>query len=255
MHLDVTELAEFYSRPLGSVVRRTIMRRIRDRWPNVKGEVVIGLGYAAPYLGIFRAEAGRIGALMPSTQGVITWPQAGPYLSLLIENECLPLADASVDRILAIHSLEMSEASPRLLREIWRVLKPEGRLIFVVPNRRSLWSRLDTTPFGHGRPYSRGQIKRLLSEALFRPTDWTSILHMPPLNLRLNLRASRAWERLGKRLWPGFGGLILIEAAKEVSAPIGGGHRVKILVETTTRPVNPFQSPLMDSDATRLDNP
>ncbi len=238
MHLDVTELAEFYSGPMGSVVRRTIMHRIRDRWPNVRGEVVIGLGYAAPYLGVFKGEAQCIGALMPATQGVITWPKTGPYLSLLMENECLPLADASVDRLLAIHSLEMSEAASRMLREIWRVLKPEGRLICVVPNRRSLWSRLETTPFGHGRPYSRGQVERLLKGALFSPTDWTSALHMPPLNLRLNLRSNRAWERLGARLWPGFGGIILIEATKEVSAPISGGRPVKVLVETS--PVNPF---------------
>lgn len=242
MHLDVTELAEFYSRPIGSVVRRTVVRRIRERWPSVKDEVVIGLGYAAPYLGIFRGEAARLGALMPAAQGVITWPQIGPYLSVLVENECLPLADASVDRILAIHSLEMSEATGRLLREIWRVLRPEGRLIFVVPNRSSLWSRLDTTPFGYGRPYSRGQVERHLSGAFFRTTGWTTILHMPPLNIRLNLRAARSWERLGARMWPGFGGLILIEGKKEMCAPVNGAHRAKVLVERSPRPANPFRS-------------
>ena len=45
-----------------------------------------------------------------------------------------------------------------MLREIWRVMASGGQLLAVVPNRRGLWARMDTTPFGHGRPYSRSQI-------------------------------------------------------------------------------------------------
>jgi alpha-ketoglutarate-dependent 2,4-dichlorophenoxyacetate dioxygenase len=52
---------------------------------------------------------------------------------------------------------------------------PEGRLLLIVPNRRGIWARLDSTPFGHGRPYSRGQLERLLGDALFTPLEWTSL--------------------------------------------------------------------------------
>ncbi len=45
-----------------------------------------------------------------------------------------------------------------LLREVWRVLAPSGRMMAIIPNRRGVWTRTDTTPFGHGRPYSRSQI-------------------------------------------------------------------------------------------------
>ena len=41
-----------------------------------------------------------------------------------------------------------------------------GRLLIVVPNRRGVWARSDTTPFGHGRPYSRSQITHLLARGL-----------------------------------------------------------------------------------------
>jgi len=242
MYIDVKELSEFYASPMGLVVRRTLRRRIRERWPNVKDQSVVGLGYAPPYLSSFQGEARRVGALMPAKQGVITWPKKGPYLTCLVENWQLPLIDASVDRILAIHSLEMSEASPRFLREIWRVLKPEGRVLFVVPNRRSLWSRLDTTPFGHGRPYSQGQMDRLLSGAMFQPTEMTTALHIPPFKLPAILRTARAWERFGASLTPGFGGLILIEAIKQVAAPISG-RPVKVLVHApVTTPISPLRN-------------
>ena len=242
MHLDVTELSKFYASPMGSVVRQILRRRIRERWPNVKDETIIGLGYASPYLSIFQSEARRLGAFMPATQGVIKWPKNGPYLSCLTENRQLPLIDASVDRILAVHSLEMSEASPRFLRELWRVLKPEGSILFIVPNRRSLWSRLDTTPFGHGRPYSHGQMDRILTDALFHPTEWTTALHIPPFNLRPMLGSAGALEKFGAKFTPGFGGLIMIEAKKSIAAPISG-HPIKVVVHSpVTTPISPFQS-------------
>jgi len=229
MHIDVTDLSKFYASPMGSVVRQILKRRIRERWPNVKNETIIGLGYATPYLSSFQKEARRVGALMPAQQGVITWPKNGPYLSCLMENRQLPLIDESVDRVLAIHSLELSEASPRFLREIWRVLRPEGRVMFIVPNRRSLWSRLDTTPFGHGRPYSSGQMERLLGGAMFQPCELTTALHILPFKLPIILRSAGAWERFGTNVTPGFGGVIMIEAIKQVAAPITG-HPIKVLV-------------------------
>ena len=81
MHLDVTELRDFYARPIGQITRRVLTRRIRERWPNIKGQTLIGLGFASPYLGAFRNESRRIGALMPASQGVMVWPVAGPAMS------------------------------------------------------------------------------------------------------------------------------------------------------------------------------
>ena len=169
MSLDVIELRDFYARPLGSIVRRLLTRRIRARWRSVHGRQVMGLGFAVPYIGAFRGEATRLGALMPANQGALVWPAAGNGHTVMVEEAMLPLPDACVDRLLAVHCLEASERTGALLREMWRVLTPEGRLLLVVPNRRGVWARLDTTPFGHGRPYSRGQLERLLTDALFTP--------------------------------------------------------------------------------------
>ena len=91
----------------------------------------------------------------------------------------------------------------------------------IVPNRRSVWARLETTPFGYGRPYSRSQLQRLLSEAMFTPIDWANALHVPPIERRMVLRSATMFERMGARLSLGFGGVIIVEARKELTAPIG----------------------------------
>lgn len=231
MQLDVAYLRDFYATPLGLVVRRLLSSRIRSGWQRAPAGTLIGLGYAAPYLGALRGEVRRLGALMPAPQGALVWPKSGDTLSVLVEEDRLPLADNSVDRLIAIHCLEVAERTGPLLREIWRVLAPEGRLLVIVPNRRGLWTRLDTTPFGYGRPYSRRQLDHLLTEALFTPVEWSSALHVPPFDKRLLLRAAMAWERAGSRLMPAFGGVLIVEATKEVSAPVGKAVKVRGLSE------------------------
>jgi len=222
MHLDVTDLITFYASPTGLMVRRLLGHRIHRRWRHARGETIIGLGYAVPYLGGFRASAARLGALMPAAQGVVAWPREGPYQSLLVAEDMLPLADASVDKLIAVHSLEMSEGVRGLLREAWRVLKPEGDLLLIVANRRGLWTRSDTTPFGHGRPYSRRQLRGLLGAAMFETGNISPVLHVPPVRLALLQGYAPAIERLGARLWPAFCGAFIVEASKRLHAPAGG---------------------------------
>jgi SAM-dependent methyltransferase len=218
MHLDVLDLKDFYARPLGLTVRRLLSQRIRARWSDLKGMNVFGLGFATPYLGPFRGEARALGALMPSGLGALPWPDRGSSLTALVDETELPLDDEAADRVLLVHMLEWSEQSRVLLREIWRVLAPNGRLLLVVPNRRGLWARVDTTPFGYGSPFSRSQLTKLLKEAMFSPEDWQYALYMPPFNWRILLKWPVFWERLGLVLWPAFSGVIMVEATKQVYA-------------------------------------
>src|SRR3954447_8344290 len=129
MTIDVVDLREFYSRRLGIVARQMINRGIRERWPRVDGQRVLGFGYPTPYLGLFREDAERCIAFMPSAQGVLKWPTGRPALASLVDEFSLPLPDAAVDRILLVHALEMSDDPAALLREAWRVLSPSGRVI------------------------------------------------------------------------------------------------------------------------------
>lgn len=231
MHLDVVDLKDFYASPLGQVVRRLVGARIRARWGRLSGYHVFGLGYAIPYLGAFREEADTVAALMPAGQGVVSWPNPGARQTALVEETDLPLIDGVADRILLVHLLEGTEDTVALLREVWRALAPNGRILVVVPNRRGLWARVETTPFGSGRPFSRSQLSKLLRDAWFAPEGWQYALYMPPFNWRLLLKWSLFWERLGLVLWPAFSGVIMVEATKQVY----GGVPIKALRKRSRR--------------------
>ena len=159
MSVDVTDLRAFYASPLGSVTRRLVGRAIDRFWGPLTGLRILGLGYATPYLAAVRAEGERTLAFMPASQGVVNWPATGASASALVDPLMMPLPDASIDRVLVVHALETVESPSELLHEIWRILTPGGRIIVVAPNRRGLWARMDTTPFGHGQPFSRSQLK------------------------------------------------------------------------------------------------
>jgi SAM-dependent methyltransferase len=231
MQHDVVELRDFYASPLGHVVRRTLQRHIRTRWATVRGDTLVGLGFATPYLAGLRREAGRVAALMPAGQGALVWPREGGVLTALAEEDKLPLPDASVDKLLAVHCLENAERVRPMLREIWRVLAPQGSVIIVVPNRRGLWARIDTTPFGQGQPYSRRQLDRLLLDVLLTPVDWSNALYLPPFDRHLVLRSAGAMEKIGRRVTPGFAGVVMVEAKKDVEARIGKLVRAPIIGE------------------------
>jgi hypothetical protein len=103
-----------------------------------------------------------------------------------------------------------------MLKEVYRVLAGGGRLLCIVPNRRGIWARLDRTPFGHGHPYTPGQLSRLLRDEMFTPLQTHPALFIPPARSRMMLRAAPAWEQIGERWFPRFAGVAMIEAAKQV---------------------------------------
>lgn len=223
MQLDAKDLRDFYRTPLGHVVRRQLAYRIRMRWKRVTGLTIAGMGFATPYLGSFRAEAARLGCFMPARQGALVWPQGTRCQSVLVDETRWPLPDNSIDRLLAIHCLEQAERVGPLLREAWRVLAPDGRLLIIVPNRSGVWSRIESTPFGQGLPFSRAQLERQLTDSLFTPIEWGEALYFPPFDKRFLLRIAPALERFLDRVSVGVAGVIIVEARKEVMAPINGG--------------------------------
>ncbi len=218
MNADVVDLRDFYTTRLGQVARRMIRRRVRLIWPDLDGMRLLGLGYATPYLRMFRDEAERVVAMMPAPQGVLPWPPEGPNAVALADESELPLQDYSIDRVLLVHGLEYSEQVRGLLKEIWRVMAGGGRLLAIVPNRRGIWARIDGTPFGQGHPYTPTQLSRLLREATFTPERVTAALFVPPTASRMMLRSANAVERIGERWFTTFAGVSIVEATKQIYA-------------------------------------
>lgn len=218
MWTDVVDLRDFYGDSLGQSAQRLIRKQLRALWPDVGGQRVLGLGFATPYLRIFLNEAERVIAAMPASQGVLPWPPEGPGMTTLVDETDLPLPDRSIDRLLLVHALEATEQVRAMMREAWRVLADGGRLLVVAPNRRGIWARLERTPFGNGRPYTMGQLNRLLRDNMFTPIHSASALFLPPTTSRMLLRSAPAVERIGQRWFETFGGVIIVEAAKQIYA-------------------------------------
>ncbi|MBJ2150348.1 methyltransferase domain-containing protein [Paracoccus sp. IB05] len=237
MHLDVQDLRDFYYRTqLGRVAQRAIRDQLIRMWPagagQMAGQTVAGFGFAVPLLRPWLEEARRVIGLMPGQQGVMPWPSGMPNVSVLCEESAWPVSTGFVDRLVLMHGLETSDQPPSVLEEAHRVLGPGGRAVFVVPNRSGLWARRDGTPFGYGRPYSGAQLEAQLRLHGFTPERSATVLHAPPSQAPFWLRTADLWERMGRRLPWLSGGILIVEATKQVYAPTRGGLKAVV-----TRPL------------------
>ena len=214
MYLDVVDLRDFYAAPVGRIVARQLSPVITSLIKVDAGTRVLGFGFATPYLGAIRG-AERVLAFMPAGQGVIDWPAGNGSSTALVEEDLLPLPNSSMDLAILVHALEMSAHPNSLMAELRRVLTGNGRLIIVVPNRQGPWARSDISPFGFGRPYTRGQLRGLFAEAGFEAEAWRTALHMPPATSRPHARRGRRRSTASAgSCWPAFAGVIVVSAAK-----------------------------------------
>lgn len=228
MYVQAPELHDFYSSMLGRVALRLLRPRLKRLWPDVHGQRVLGVGYATPFLRPFAEQAERVAALMPAQQGALFWSSYEGAIADSHGQACLcdednwPVETSSVDRIIVVHATPGIESLDSVLRESWRVLTGQGRLLLIVPNRSGVWARFDNTPFGQGTPFSMGQIKKHLRDYLFVPETSERALFVPPTSSRLVLTAAPLIEKAGARLFNAFGGVNIVSASKQVYA----GHLV-----------------------------
>lgn len=240
--MDVVDLREFYASRFGITTRRLILNRLRPKLGSFAGASVMGLGFAQPFMEEGFDGARRVLAFMLARQGVIQWPLEGPVQSALVDEFDLPLLESSIDLAIVAHGLELSDSPDEMLQEVWRVLAPQGRLLLIVPNRRGLWARVDSSPFGYGQPFSRPQLTRLLRDAQFSVDSWSQALYFPPIDRPTLISLAGAWEAFGRRVMPALSGVIIIEAVKQVYA-ISSGKRVRRLVPRLRPALTPLPSP------------
>ena len=238
MRRDVLELREFYAQPLGVAVRETLTRKVFETWGDARGVDVLGLGYATPFLEPF-LTARRVIAAMPAQQGVEPWPARGRNRACLVDETCLPFPSAMFDRVLVTHGLEESDNPGAMLAEVGRVMSASGRVIVAAAARTGLWSNAEKTPFGHGRPFTRGQLERLVRDAELEPTAWSQALYVPPWTPLADF--AETFEQVGSRIWPGAAGLILLEAVKRTFAlkaqPVRARALAPVLQPATAAPI------------------
>ena len=223
MRPDIVNLRQFYSSRLGRKVKHRLRQLLTDAWTALEGDAVIGVGYAAPVLRAMEHVSktpSALVALMPVAQGAIYWPVNLENRSVLADELRPPFAPSSLHRVVMLHAFEYVTRPDELLRIYWQLLAPGGRLLLVVPNRHGLWASMGTTPFASGIPYTLTKMKELLREADFTLRETSAALFAPPSSHPLWLHSWRVLEWVGRIFFPRLGGVLIIEAEKQIYAGI-----------------------------------
>ena len=151
--------------------------------------------------------------------------------SLRCDFDALPFDAHSLDLVVLPHTLELSRDPHQTLREVERVLRPEGRVVIVGFNPASLWGLRQR--FGHVRQRvgsaERANFLPRSGEFLAyrRLRDWLRLLSFEVESGRFGCYrppvASPAWlarfgwvEPVGDRWWPVFGAVYALTAVKRV---------------------------------------
>src|SRR3569832_316122 len=176
---DVNRLIGFYKSPLGKISRARVREEIIRMAGSINQRRVLGLGFASPYLRFALEKAERVLAFMPGRQGASSWPREGPSHTVLCDPLEMPLTDAAVDLIIAVHAFEHIGDAEELMRELWRVAAPNARLSVVVPRRRGLWAAADATPFNDNKPNKHTQNKKQHKDHNKEPKARHETLYLP----------------------------------------------------------------------------
>ncbi|GHA98376.1 methyltransferase [Algimonas arctica] len=216
MRESAERLESFYATPLGRMACDMALRRLRTLWPDLAGNNALGFGYTAPYLESYRKSANRIVLTNPSGQGAIAHRSSRGVMDCLADETLLPFSDATFDRVLCVHAVEEADDLPGLLRELWRVTQPEGRIVVIAAGRSGLWAQRDSLPFGAGRPFSRNQLRAQLITAGFSPTVGAGALYGPPVTRLSGPKIASGFERFGETICPGLAGLVMVEAIRRL---------------------------------------
>ena len=145
----------------------------------------------------------------------------GCAANLRADSAELPVTSASIDLVLLPHVIEFSETPHQILREVERVLVPDGHVVVTCFNPMSLWGMRHS--FGKRDAYPwRGRFVHLL-----RLKDWLALLgfemaggamgcYVPPCTSQKWLDRFKFMDAAGDRWWPFSGGVSFLHAIKRV---------------------------------------
>ena len=168
----------------------------------------------------------------PADDTIAPPPSPHEPLALHCEFDALPFPSASIDLVVLPHALELARDPHDMLREVERVLVPEGRVVVTGFNPASLWAlRQRAGRIRQGLGIGRGTSLYLPRAGEFigywRARDWLRLLgfHIEggrfgcwrPAVTSTRWLERWAWmDRVGERWWPVLGGVYVIVAVKRV---------------------------------------
>ena len=233
-------LAEWFATPLGQYLLGREQAWFDRTVADIFGFNAVQIGLpGCPFLAQSRI-AGRFTA------------DVEPPAQLLADPNWLPFAENALDLVVLPHALEFTEEPHRLLREVYRTVRPEGQVVLSGFNPFSL--------FGARRYFGRGETPPWNGNfiALYRLKDWLALLgfevtggsldcYVPPFTQETWLRRCRFFESAGDRWWPIGGGVYFLRATKKVLG-------MRVITPAWERPKNglaPARGPVRESITSR----
>lgn len=203
-------LQEWFDTPLGQYLLEKERAYLDEVTPDVFGFHALQLGL--PAVDLLRES--RIAHRMRVA------PRGHP--DLFAKCHELPFATQSVDLVLLPHGLEFSEQPHAILREVDRIMMPEGRLVILGFNPWSLWGLRSALGPARGEFPWNGHFVSLL-----RVKDWLALLgfdvsagrlacYAPPFDSERLRRRFRFMEPAGDRWWAVGGAVYMLQAIKRV---------------------------------------
>jgi SAM-dependent methyltransferase len=206
---ETASLHDWFSTPLGAFLLQREQAYLDQESADIFGYHALQLGL--PQLDLLRES--RI------THRVKVAP-AGPA-DLLSRFEEMPIETQSVDLALLPHVLEFSAHPHEILREIDRLMIPEGRIIVIGFNPWSLFGMRRSLGSAQQYPWNG----RFVS--LIRIKDWLQLLgfdvsagrlacYVPPFEAEKWIKRFQFMEHAGDRWWGVAGGVYMLQAIKRV---------------------------------------
>lgn len=218
-HALRAQLRSWFELPLGRSLQIIEAHCLRALWPSLYGHVALQVGHMGP--------VDLMEACTAATRLVLDLPgfSAQPTTSAVhAAADALPLDSRSVDLVLLPHTLEFSIDPHLVLREVQRVLTPEGHVVILGFNPLSLWGLWRLALGRRGRAPWCGhfihlvRIKDWLKLLDFRLVQGTMLYYRPPLNNETFMDRLRFLDQTGNRWWPMAGAVYVMVAKKQVLA-------------------------------------
>ncbi len=210
------QLCEWFSQSPGRSLHAVESHALRAVWPGLFGRIALQLG-ALGSLDLLEACNAPVQAVLdlPGT------PSAGMARVHGVP-EALPFDSRSLDLLLLPHTLEFADDPHQVLREVSRVLTPEGHVVILGFNPFSLWGlcrllrrRRDVAPW-NGQFLHLTRLKDWLKLLDFEFTHGSMLYYRPPLASATAMDRLRFLEKAGNRWWPMTGAVYLLVAKKRV---------------------------------------
>ncbi|MEJ2592783.1 MAG: class I SAM-dependent methyltransferase [Candidatus Thiodiazotropha sp.] len=233
-YCEQNRLESWFDSRLGQLLLAQEQACLEEKVAAIFGYHVVQIGAPSPHFDLLRQSPARNRVVLDSLAGQSD-------ISLRADPRSLPLAGDSIDGVILPHTLDFSSDPHRLVREVERVLIPEGKVLLSGFNPWSQW--------GLGHLFLRRSGRMPWCSNFFsskRVQDWFSLLgfdleevihlnYRPPLHSQMVMQKLAFMERLGERVWPLLGSVYVIQAVKRTvtMTPIRTKWRVKKRVMPT----------------------